>query len=1412
MPPLSVQPPTPRADAVATRPLTGNERLIYAGQRLNPDSPLYNMALAVYVDEALDPDRLGRALARVVGGADALRTVIVEDQGSPAIRILSEAPAALDVVDVQEDSWSDGTLARRLEERARRPLPMDRPMFDVALFRGPGRSVLFLNQHHLITDAESAGIFYRRLSDAYATGSAPREERPNGSGGTSGSAGRASPTRAEPPQFMAYVQHLEGVADSPALERAVEHWRANGFPDSTPLRFYGGTPAGEGRTRRVRVELDEARGRAFDALMARPEFRALSPEYSRLLLVATVLSAWVSRVTDRDRVALGLPIRHRTSAAYRETQGLFVELCPVGLDVGPGTSFRTLANRVREGTWSTMKHAAPGAGTVPEARGFGVVLNVITARLGPFAGFESRTEWLHAGFGDPAHPVRVQVHDFDARGRPVLDFDLDESVFGPEERRWAADHFLRLFDALAGDLDADVDTVPLVSWTEEAAFAPVGARTPVASGILSSFGHQVAIHPEAPAVVHGDEVTGFQTLARRAQGIAARLAEDVREGEPVGIVMERGADLAAALLGVMKAGAAYVPLDPAHPDERLRDQLGDAGASVVLTRKGLAGRVAALGVEAVAVEEIPPAAAAGPWIDPPPDRLAYVLYTSGSTGRPKGVEVTHGALADYVAWAARTYDRGERLSWAWFTSTAYDLTVTSIFTPLVSGGLCIVYPEGDGPSPVLDVFAEGRAQAVKLTPSHLALLGSLDLTRCRTERLILGGENLPTALARAAEAALRPGLEIYNEYGPTESTVACMIHRYDPARDTGDSVPIGVPADNVGIHVLSPGGTPTLRGEAGEICISGARLARGYRDLPEETARAFVPHPAAPGQRLYRTGDRGRWNRDGVLEFLGRTDDQVKVGGIRVELDEVEAALARHPGVRAAAARVVSQRLNAEERCRICGIEASHPEARIGDDGVCGLCTQYEEEREAVSRYFGTPDDLGRLLADARERSTGPHDVIMLYSGGKDSTYALWQVVEMGARPLVFMLDNGFISDQAKANARKVVDLLGLELVIGTTPEMPAVFAESLQRFSNVCQGCFKVIYNLALSLAVERGIGAIVTGLSRGQIFESRLADLYRRRVEDPEEVDRTIDEARRAYHRMDDRARRTLTTGDLSVDDVLDRVTFIDFYRYCDVELDELLDFIATRTPWIRPSDTGRSTNCLINEAGIYVHKAERGFHNYSLPYSWDVRLGHKERDAAVAELDDELDPGTVRQMLDTVGYRERPAPPPETRLVAYYVADDDIPVAELRAEAGRSLPRAVVPSSFIRVESLPLAPSGKIRRDALPLPGVERPAVGTPFVPPRTPVEELLCEVWGDVLSLERIGVHDDFFELGGESMRCIQIAAAARERGLAFTARDLFEHPTVARLAEVARPADAAPDLVAAEVDRGELDRLRREFGE
>ena len=309
--------------------------------------------------------------------------------------------------------------------------------------------------------------------------------------------------------------------------------------------------------------------------------------------------------------------------------------------------------------------------------------------------------------------------------------------------------------------------------------------------------------------------------------------------------------------------------------------------------------------------------------------------------------------------------------------------------------------------------------------------------------------------------------------------------------------------------------------------------------------------------------------------------------------------------------------------CRRCGLPSNYPKVVFDREEICGVCRSYEEIGGRAEAYFEGMDRLRAVFERTGRRKRGTYDCLALLSGGKDSTYVLCRLVDMGLVPLAFTLDNGYISEEAKGNIRRVVESLGVDHEFATTSSMNEIFRDSLTRFSNVCNGCFKAIYTLSIARARELGIPVIVTGLSRGQFFETRLTeDLFRGERFEPEDVDRAVLAARKAYHRVDDAVSRCLDVSMFESDEVFEEVEFVDFYRYCDTSLADLIDYLGERVPWVRPSDTGRSTNCLINDVGIYIHKKERGFHNYALPYSWDVRLGHKTRVEALDELDDEID----------------------------------------------------------------------------------------------------------------------------------------------------------------------------------------------
>ena len=470
--------------------------------------------------------------------------------------------------------------------------------------------------------------------------------------------------------------------------------------------------------------------------------------------------------------------------------------------------------------------------------------------------------------------------------------------------------------------------------------------------------------------------------------------------------------------------------------------------------------------------------------------------------------------------------------------------------------------------------------------------------------------------------------------------------------------------------------------------------------------------------------------------------------------------------------------------CLACGLPSNYPGGSFDAEGVCELCRFYDRHRAKIEQYFKTPADLEKIIEQIKASRTGRYDCMLLLSGGKDSTYVLGQLVDMGLTPLVFSFDNGYLSDSAKANIRRVTERLGVDLVWGETPHIKAIFADSLKRHSNVCNGCFKTIYTLSLKEARRHGLEYIFTGLSRGQLFETRLGHLFNQHLFAVEDMDSAILEARKLYHRLDDAVSQLLDVEIFKNDTIFDEIRFVDFYRYTQVTLEKMIDYLHRRLGWVRPKDTGRSTNCLINEAGIYVHRQERGYHNYALPYSWDVRLGHKTRAEALAELDDELNLTNIKRILAEVGY-ESPAKvaTTENRLAAYYVSPRPLTVSTLRSSLANRLPDYMLPTYFVHLEQIPLTPNGKVDRRALPGPDKDRPALGSDFVAPTGPLETRLAEIWAQTLGLKQVGSHDNFFDLGGASIPAVQVLAqVAQTFQVELPLRSLFEAPTVATLSE------------------------------
>ncbi|MGZ5210559.1 MAG: phosphopantetheine-binding protein, partial [Kaistella sp.] len=467
--------------------------------------------------------------------------------------------------------------------------------------------------------------------------------------------------------------------------------------------------------------------------------------------------------------------------------------------------------------------------------------------------------------------------------------------------------------------------------------------------------------------------------------------------------------------------------------------------------------------------------------------------------------------------------------------------------------------------------------------------------------------------------------------------------------------------------------------------------------------------------------------------------------------------------------------------CVRCGLPSNYPQAEFDEKGVCNYCLSFEDYRQNAEKYFKTPADLQKLFDKSKAERRGEYDCLMLLSGGKDSTYALAQLVGMGVRVLTYTLDNGYISESAKANIRRVVNVLGVDHVFGETPAMNEIFVDSLKKYSNVCNGCFKTIYTLSTQVALKKKIPFIVTGLSRGQFFETRLTEeLFWK--DDVETIDKTILEARKSYHRVNDAVKRLLDTSIFNEDSVFEKVQFLDFYRFVDVDFEEMMNYLDKNLPWVRPSDTGRSTNCLINQVGIYVHKKERGYSNYAFPYSWDVRMGHKSREVSLDEINEEIDENEVKRILGEIGYSSTNGNT-DKNLVAYYIADAEISTADLRNHLKNYLPDYMIPTYFKWMESFPLTNNGKVDRKALQNLAVISKEENPDYVAPETEFEKILSEIWSEVLQIEKIGVHDNFIELGGNSLAAIRIRSRVNNVfDLDLPVNTVFVNPNISQLAE------------------------------
>ncbi|HEX9935824.1 MAG TPA: amino acid adenylation domain-containing protein, partial [Longimicrobium sp.] len=882
-------------------PLSFAQERLWFLDRLEPGSATYNVSLARRLGGALDARALERSLGEIVRRHEALRTTFREVDGSPVQVIAPFGGFTLRFDDLSAlgDADREVEVRRRATEEAMRPFDLTAgPLFRAALLRlGDEDHVLLLSMHHIVSDGWSMGVFFRELSALYA---AYRE-------------GRESPLPELGVQYADYAawqrEHLRGDV----LARQLSYWRERlaGAPELVELPTDRPRPAVQ--TFRGASERIELPGELLERLRA----LGRSEGATLFVVVLSVFQLLLSKYSGSDDVVVGSPIAGRTRKEVAGLIGFFVNTLVLRTDLWGDPSFRELLRRVREVTLGAYEHQElpfeklvaelqperslghsplfQVAFTLDDAQDTGGGLAGLSAQ--GVAREEEATE-LDLLLGLTAGPDGL-------RGALIYSTDVWEAT----TVRRLVGHFTHLVEQAAACPDARLSRVTLLTRAERRQVVEEWSRAPAEHPVVPPAG--ACIHelfaaraertPEALAVVCGEDALTCRELDARANRLARRLVglgagPEVR----VGVCLERSAESVVAMLAVFKAGATYLPLDPAYPADRLAYMLADSGARVLVTQASLRGLLPAEGVRTVRVDADAAEVAGEPDGAPRtvvvPENAAYVIYTSGSTGRPKGVVVTHASAANLLPRAVRTFGAAPGKRVLQTVSPSFDASLLEVFVALLSGATLHVADREVVLSPER-LCALLREREIGVWVSTPALLDSLPEADFPALRMIsTGGERC------SAETAARwsAGRRLMNMYGPTETTIYTTAHECAPG--VAEAPPIGRPVEGARAYVLDAWGQPVPAGVPGELHVGGAGVARGYLGRPGLTAERFVPDPfgGEAGGRLYRTGDRARWRADGELEFLGRTDAQVKIRGIRIEPGEVERRLLEHPGVREA--------------------------------------------------------------------------------------------------------------------------------------------------------------------------------------------------------------------------------------------------------------------------------------------------------------------------------------------------------------------------------------------------------------------------------------------------------------------------------------------------------------------------------
>lgn len=860
------------------------QKRLFALSRMGSNDTVYNISQAVWIIGKIDKERFINACFELVRRNESLRTYFTIYNGIPVQKIQQDSDFSVVLLNAEENRLQE-VIADFIK-----PFDLEKPpLFRMCLIEiTEDKHMLVLDIHHIIADGTSIGILLKQLILLYD-----------------------GKTLAEPKIHYKDFSVWQNAWLRDGMKNSEKYW-LNRFRGEIPV---SNLPIDYQRPSYQSFEGDKLYFEMDAATCCKLKQLAVQNGVSLFMLLLSAYYILLKKYTNQEDIVVGTSTAGRTHPDLRDMVGMLVNTLPLRSCPAGWKSFCGFLKEVKELTLEAYENQNYQFEMLIEKLDikrdisrnplFDTMFVMQNIKMGGFSGDCLKLEYF---------PVNNRTAKFDLtffaweeNNRLVFEIEYCTRLFMKNTIEQMANHYRNILMEILINPELKLSEIHMLSHEETEKQVCWYNRTSfdisIDKTVIDLFEEQIERTPNNIAAFHNEKKFTYKELGQMVNKLSRLLvSKGLGRNDTAAIVADRSVEMVAAMLAVMKTGAAYVPIDPGYPSERVNYILKDTGAKILLTQKQYQDQFdyrnqrifieddSIYWGESISCQNISRT-----------EDLAYIIYTSGSTGAPKGVMLQHRNLVNYVLWASKEYLKGEKLDFPLYTTISFDLTITSIFTPLITGNGIVIYDDNTDEVLIKKVVREKRAGIIKATPSHLKILKDEDCSESIVKRLIVGGEQLDTGLAGAIEQSFGSHIEIYNEYGPTETTVGCMIYKFDSHKDLGKSVPIGVPAGNVQIYLLDRDMNPVPFNVPGEIYISGEGLSMGYFGRKELTQSKFVDNPFINGKKMYKTGDLARRLNCGSIEFIGRIDNQVKIRGYRIELGEIENRLVKHVLVEQAA-------------------------------------------------------------------------------------------------------------------------------------------------------------------------------------------------------------------------------------------------------------------------------------------------------------------------------------------------------------------------------------------------------------------------------------------------------------------------------------------------------------------------------